>query len=99
MNANTVTPLDKFFLGLYVFITLMSIYQACVNLFFGKISSFSIDAILLYLILKFGDEKARKRTQIFSKNVDRIMLLGVYAALTAIGGIYAIIDWFEKFGK
>ena len=99
MNANIVTPFEWFFLLLLVFITVMSFYQACVNLFYGKVSKFSIDAILVFLFIKFGNERARKRAQAFTKNVDRIILFGIYALLSFFGGVYGIINWLQRIAK
>ncbi len=96
MNTNIITPLDWYALGSFVFLTLIFSYQAWVNLFYGKVSRFSIDAIMVYLFLKFGSEKARKRVKAFTKNTDRILLFGVYSILSAVGGIYAIIRWVER---
>lgn len=97
MNVDNATPFDWFFLGSCVFLILMFSYQAYMNLFLGKISKFSIDAILVFLIIKFGDEKSRKRAKAFSKNTDRILLFGVYSVFTVAGGIYEIILWLEKY--
>ena len=96
MNTNIITSLDWFFLGFFVLLTLIFSYQAWVNLFYGKVSMFSIDAIMVYLFLKFGSEKARKRVKAFTRNTDRILLFGVYSVLSAVGGIYAIFRWVER---
>jgi len=93
MNTNIITSFDWFALLSLILITVMSLYQACINLFYGKVSRFSIDAILVFLLIKFGNEKTRKRARAFTKNTQRIFLLGVYALLTFIGGIYGIIVW------
>lgn len=99
MNDNIITPFEWFFLFLLVLITLMSLYQAWVNLIFGKVSRYSIDAILVLLFLKFGNEKARKQVKAFTKNTNRILLFGLYALLTFFGGIYGIIRWLERLTK
>ena len=93
------TPLDWFGLLSLVFIILMAFYEAWVNLIYGKVSKYSIDALLVFLILKFGNEKARKRARAFTKDTNRILLFGVYALLTFFGGIYAIIVWLQRIAK
>lgn len=96
MDANIITPSEWFFLFLLVLITVMAFYQAWVNLLYGKVSRFSIDAILVFLFVRFGTERARKRARAFTKNVDRITLFGIYALLTFFGGVYAIIMWLQR---
>lgn len=97
MNTNIILPIDWVFLGLYIFIVLLFSYQVYVNLFLGKVSRFSIDATIIFLILRFGKEKNRKRAKSFAKDTDRILVFGVYSALLAVGGIYGIIRWLERF--
>jgi Fe2+ transport system protein B len=99
MDATAMTPVEGIFLILFILITVMSLYQACINLFYGKISRYSIDGILVFLFLKFGTEKIRKRVKTFSKSSDRILLLGVYAVLTFVGGIYALFVWLQRIAK
>jgi hypothetical protein len=69
------------------------------NLFLGKASRFSFDALIVYLMIRFGDEKARKRAKAYGKDIDRIMIMGIYSALAVIGGIYEIIRWLEVYAK
>jgi hypothetical protein len=77
----------------------MALYQAWVNLIYGKVSRYSIDAILVLFFLKFGNEKARKRVKAFTRNTNRILVFGLYALLTFIGGIYGIMKWLERMNR
>ena len=70
MNTNIITSLDWFALGSFVLLTLIFSYQAWVNLFYGKVSRFSIDAIMVYLFLKFGSEKLAS----VSKHLPKIQI-------------------------
>ncbi len=97
MIARIPSSTSWIFLILFFLITLISFYQAWENLLNNRFSRFSIDAIMLALINKFGSQQARKRAKISTKDGKRITLLGVYALLTGVGGIYAIIQWFGAY--
>ena len=96
MRPHFITTFDWFFLLSLILISVMALYQAAINLLYGKVSKFSIDALLVNLLIKFGSERIRKRARAFTKNTQRIALFGIYALLTFIGGIYAIILWLQK---
>jgi len=99
MEINYIALLDWVFLGSYIFLVIMFSYQAYMNLFLTKVSKYSIDALLLFLIMRFGSERARKRAKSFQQDVDRILLFGIYSALSVAGGIWAIIRWIKIFAQ
>jgi hypothetical protein len=99
MNTNVVTPWEWFFLLSFVFIAIISFYQAYINLFYRRVSKFSIDALLVFLIIRFGNENARKRARAFTTNAARIILFGVYALLSFFGAVYAITVWLQRISK
>lgn len=97
MLFNTPLFINWVFLGIYFLITILSSYQAWENLVNKRISKFSFDALLLLLIFTFGDDKTRKRARATEKDLTRITALGIYALLAMVGGVYVIVQWFNKY--
>lgn len=96
MEANYISPFDWFALISNILFLIMFAHQAYMNLYWGQVSRFSIDALAVFLFIKFGSENARRKVKAFRKNVDRIFLMGIYSVFVVVGGVSQLILWLEK---
>ena len=93
MITHFPTSVDWFFLGLYIAITLISFYQTWENLINKRFSKFAFDALILILINRLGNDRARKQAKLSAKDSTRLIAFGIYALAAGIGGIYETIRW------
>lgn len=88
---------DWFSLGLFFLITVVSFYEAWENLINHRLSRFAFDAIAFFLIRKYGSKRWKQQARASKEDQKRIFTLGIYALLTMIGGVWAIIRWFNRY--
>ncbi len=97
MNANFPHTIDWIFLVSCIAFFFMFLYQAWVNLFYTQISKCSIDALLVFLLTKFGSQSLKKQVTLAARDQNRVLLLGIYAVLSCFGAAYVILEWLKKY--
>ena len=78
-------------------LTIMLLYEGWVNLVNQKVSRFSIDTFLVYILQKIGTEKTRRNVRNFPRNKAEIIVLGIWALLAGLKVIQEIVNWIEKY--
>lgn len=72
-------------------LTLMFLGEAWVNIVNKKVSRFSIDGLLAFMLKKFGPEKFKQNVSNFPRNKTEIIILGCCALLAGLRGVYDIL--------
>ena len=92
-------PIDWLFLGLNVIFTIMFLAEAWVNIIDQRVSSFSLDAVLLYLVKNIGTRKSKQNARAFPRNKAEIIFLGSCALLTGLKAAQQVVLFFGQYKK
>jgi hypothetical protein len=92
---NTITD-DWIYLVILISFAVMFFHQSWANLIQKKVSSFSIDRLIILLSEKFANEKNKIETMKLSKDPKRIVFQGLIALFAFIGFLRNIFEWITK---
>lgn len=88
---------DLIVFGLMSISTMVLLVQSWINIAEKRLTKFSLDALIFFLINIFGSEELKKGLRNHSKNSQRIQMIGIGTLFMALGGIYNSVDWFLTF--
>jgi hypothetical protein len=88
-----LTLIDQIFVGFYLVTALVFFYQGWKNIFKKQLTSFSLDALLLWYLRKTrGSETAAEAETNLSQDANRMRTLGIVAFCGALLAIYLALN-------
>ena len=80
-------------------ITLMFLGEAWVNIINKRISTFSVDALILFLVQRIGTKKTKANARSFPRNKTEIIVLGICALYAGLKGVQEILIWLNNYNR
>jgi hypothetical protein len=88
---------DWITLTIFCLLTTMFLYEAWVNLIDHKVSRFSLDTLIVYILQRVGTKKTKQNAKVFPRNKTEIILIGIWVFGAGLKGIQEIVIWIDKF--
>lgn len=77
-------------LAVLCLLTIMFLYEAWVNLVHQKVSRYSLDTLLMYILSKVGTKKTKGNAATFPRNKTEIIMVGICALAAGLKGLQEI---------